>query len=107
MCHGRTCPAVQGEACPPGRVFDLAPTWQPDWFYLEPLNLPSSGPAPAALGFVRLFFGVGQAAGPYVAGATADASKSFWPALWLSAGVALLGAVGSLLLPLKRVGDDG
>jgi sugar phosphate permease len=58
--------------------------------------------APAALGFVTLFFGVGQAAGPYVAGAMADASDSFWPALWLSAGVALAGAVGAMLLPMKR-----
>ncbi len=58
--------------------------------------------APAALGFVTLFFGFGQAAGPVAAGAMADAYDSFWPALWLSAGVAFLGAVGSLLLPLKR-----
>ena len=58
--------------------------------------------APAALGFVTLFFGMGQAAGPWVAGAMADAAGSFWPALWLSAGVALLGAVGALLLPLRR-----
>ena len=58
--------------------------------------------APAALGFITLFFGLGQAAGPFVAGAMADAAKSFWPALWLCAGVALLGAVGALLLPLKR-----
>lgn len=58
--------------------------------------------APAALGFITLFFGIGQAAGPYVAGAMADAANSFWPALWLSAGVALIGAVGTLLLPLKR-----
>ncbi len=63
--------------------------------------------APAALGFVTLFFGMGQAAGPYVAGAMADASKSFWPALWLSAAVALVGAVGALLLPLKRIGKEG
>lgn len=58
--------------------------------------------APAALGFITLFFGIGQAAGPYVAGAMADAAGSFWPALWISAAVALLGAVGSFLLPLKR-----
>ena len=58
--------------------------------------------APAALGFITLFFGMGQAAGPFVAGAMADAANSFWPALWLCAGVALLGAVGALLLPLKR-----
>jgi sugar phosphate permease len=62
--------------------------------------------APAALGFITLFFGMGQAAGPFVAGAMADAYNSFWPALWLSAGVALLGAIGSLLLPLKRVDKE-
>ena len=60
---------------------------------------------PAALGFITLFFGIGQAAGPFVAGAMADATQSFWPGLWLSAGVALLGAAGALALPLERVGD--
>jgi MFS family permease len=59
---------------------------------------------PATLGFITFFSGIGQAAGPFVAGAMADASGSFWPGLWLSAGVALLGAVGALILPLKRVG---
>lgn len=58
--------------------------------------------APAVLGFITLFFGIGQAAGPYVAGIMADAANSFWPALWLCAGVAVLGAAGSLFLPLKR-----
>lgn len=58
--------------------------------------------APAALGFITLFFGIGQAAGPYVAGAMADAANSFRPALWLCAGVAVVGAAGALLLPLKR-----
>lgn len=58
--------------------------------------------APAALGFITLFFGVGQATGPSVAGVMADAANSFQPALWLCAGVALLGAGGALLLPLKR-----
>ena len=63
--------------------------------------------APAALGFITLFFGIGQAAGPYVAGAMADRWKSFGPALWLCAGVALLGGFGSLLLPLKKGGKGG
>jgi len=58
--------------------------------------------APAALGFITLFFGIGQAAGPSVAGAMADAAGSFSTALWLCAGVALLGAAGTVLLPLKR-----
>jgi sugar phosphate permease len=54
--------------------------------------------APAAYGFVTLFFGLGQAAGPSVAGALADARGSFAPAFLLAAGVALLGGIGSLLL---------
>jgi sugar phosphate permease len=63
--------------------------------------------APAALGFVTLFFGVGQVAGPRVAGQMADAYGSFGPAFLAAAGVALLGAIGSLLLPLKHVHHDG
>jgi MFS family permease len=54
--------------------------------------------APAGLGFVTLFFGIGQAAGPSVAGSIADAFHSLAPALLLAAGVALTGAVGSLFL---------
>jgi sugar phosphate permease len=54
--------------------------------------------APAGLGFITLFFGIGQAAGPGVAGIIADASHSLSPALLLASGVALLGAVGSLFL---------
>lgn len=54
--------------------------------------------APAGLGFITLFFGIGQAAGPGVAGVIADATYSLSPALLLAAGVALLGAVGSLFL---------
>jgi len=54
--------------------------------------------APAGLGFATLFFGIGQAAGPFVAGLVADATQSLAPALLLAAGIALSGAVGSLLL---------
>jgi sugar phosphate permease len=54
--------------------------------------------APAALGFVTLFFGVGQAAGPTVAGAMADAMGSLQPAMLLAAGVAVGGAVGAATL---------
>jgi sugar phosphate permease len=54
--------------------------------------------AAAAFGFATLFFGLGQAAGPTVAGILADAVGSFRPAFLLAAGVALLGAVGALLL---------
>jgi sugar phosphate permease len=59
--------------------------------------------APAALGFVTLFFGVGQAAGPSVAGALADATGSFGPAFIMAAGAAFLGGVGSLLLRPPRI----
>jgi len=54
--------------------------------------------APAALGFITLFFGIGQAAGPSVAGIIADRTESFAPAFMLAALVAALGAVGSALL---------
>ena len=57
-----------------------------------------SGLAPAALGFMTLFFGLEQAAGPSVAGAIADATGSFSSAFLLAAGVAFLGGLGSLLL---------
>ena len=54
--------------------------------------------APAALGFITLFFGIGQAVGPSVAGAIADAAGTFDPAFLLAGIVALLGAVGSLFM---------
>ena len=55
--------------------------------------------APAALGFITLFFGLGQAAGPAVAGALADRYDSFVPAYLLAAAVALAGAAGAAALP--------
>jgi MFS family permease len=54
--------------------------------------------APAALGFITLFFGIGQAVAPSVAGIIADAADSFSPAFLLAGGVALLGALGAFLL---------
>jgi MFS family permease len=58
--------------------------------------------APAALGFITLFFGIGQAVAPSVAGAMADAYGSFAPAFLLASGVALCGALGSAFLrPMK------
>jgi MFS family permease len=42
--------------------------------------------APAALGFITVFFGIGQAAGPSVAGAIADLTGSFHPAFLLAGG---------------------
>ena len=60
--------------------------------YLEPRL------APAALGLLTLIMAIGQVLGPGVAGAIADATGSFTPAFVLAAGVAYLGAVGSLTL---------
>jgi len=54
--------------------------------------------APAALGFITLLFGTGQAIAPSIAGAIADATGSFYSAFLLAAGVALMGAVGAYLL---------
>lgn len=54
--------------------------------------------APAGLGFITLFFGIGQAAGPGIAGMIADALHSFSPALLLASLVATAGAIGSFML---------
>jgi len=54
--------------------------------------------APAALGFVTLFFGIGQSAGPLIAGMIADATGSYSNAFVLSAAVSLLGGAGALFL---------
>lgn len=63
--------------------------------------------APAALGFITLFFGIGQALGPTVAGAIADTAKSLLPAFSLAGVVALLGALGaSFLRPLDAEGSS-
>ena len=56
----------------------------------------------AALGFVTLFLGVGQALGPLVGGFLADTYPSFAPSYLLASGVALAGAVAALLLPEMR-----
>jgi predicted MFS family arabinose efflux permease len=57
--------------------------------------------APAGLGFITLFFGVGQALAPTLAGRLADQTHSFATAFLLATGVALAGAVGSWLLPRR------
>ena len=55
--------------------------------------------APAALGWMTIVFGVGQALGPYLAGRMADATHSFSLAFVTAGLVALvLGGGGSLLL---------
>jgi MFS family permease len=62
--------------------------------------------APAAFGFITLFFGVGQAAGPSVAGAMADASGSFVSPLLLASGIAFLGALGATTLRPVKVDES-
>ncbi|MGQ9546831.1 MAG: MFS transporter [Dehalococcoidia bacterium] len=54
--------------------------------------------AAAGLGFVTLFFGIGQALGPYVAGHLKDVTGTFVFAFVLATAVSLVGMVGSLLL---------
>ncbi len=57
--------------------------------------------APAGLGFITLFFGIGQALGPVLGGYIKDATGTFTYAFLLSAAVSVIGAVGSLILRKK------
>ena len=57
--------------------------------------------APAGLGFITLFFGIGQALGPAIGGWIKDTTGTFTYAFLLSAAVSLLGAAGSLVLRKK------
>lgn len=54
--------------------------------------------APAGLGFVTIFFGIGQALGPAIGGYLADTSGSFTIPFLLAGGISLAGAVFSLFL---------
>lgn len=54
--------------------------------------------ASAALGFITLFFGIGQAMAPAIAGWLKDLTGTFFHAFLLSAVVSFIGAVGSLCL---------
>ncbi len=61
--------------------------------------------APAGLGFVTLFFGIGQAAGPAVGGYLADKTATFqWPFL-LAFGVSVFAAILSLWLRRPQSGN--
>jgi MFS family permease len=51
--------------------------------------------APAGLGFVTVFFGLGQALAPSIAGRLADKTGSFDVAFLLAAGVAISGAIAA------------
>lgn len=60
--------------------------------------------AAAALGFITIIFGLGQAIGPPIAGRLADWTQSFSGAFLLASGVALLGCLGALSLrPASRL----
>jgi len=54
--------------------------------------------APAALGFITLFFGIGQAVGTFLGGRIADFTGSYTLAFVIAGGAALVGAVASLFL---------
>ncbi len=54
--------------------------------------------APAALGFITLFFGIGQAFGPWIAGSIADSTSSFSLAFIVAMVAAYIGGFASLLL---------
>ncbi len=59
--------------------------------------------APASLGFVTIFIGIGQAVGPYLGGLLADVYSSFVPSYLLAAAVFVVGALASLFLRDARV----
>jgi MFS family permease len=54
--------------------------------------------APAGLGFITLFFGIGQAIGPALGGYLADISHSFTLPFLVAGGISLIGMVLSLYL---------
>jgi len=54
--------------------------------------------APAALGFITLFFGMGQACGTFIGGRVADLTGSYTLAFVIAGSAALVGAIASLFL---------
>ena len=54
--------------------------------------------APAGLGFITLFFGIGQALGPALGGYLADISHSFSVPFLVAGGISFAGMVASLFL---------
>ena len=54
--------------------------------------------APAGLGFITLFFGIGQAIGPALGGYLRDISQTFTVPFLVAAGISLVGMVSSLYL---------
>jgi sugar phosphate permease len=58
--------------------------------------------APAGLGFVTIFFGIGQALGPAIGGYLADATGSFTLPFLTAGGISLTGAAFSLFLKRQQ-----
>jgi len=56
----------------------------------------------SAFGFLILFFGIGQALGPFIAGYTADLTRTFTLAFLLCSFAACLGGLLSLIMLRKR-----
>ncbi|MGD2272883.1 MAG: MFS transporter [Desulfobacterales bacterium] len=54
--------------------------------------------APAGLGFITLFFGIGQFLGPALGGYLADVSQSFTIPFLVAGGISLLGMISSFYL---------
>ncbi len=54
--------------------------------------------APAGLGFITLFFGIGQAIGPALGGYLADVSQSFTIPFLVAGGISFMGMLASLFM---------
>ena len=54
--------------------------------------------APAGLGFITLFFGIGQALGPALGGYLADITNSFTVPFLVAGGISFMGMISSLFL---------
>jgi MFS family permease len=54
--------------------------------------------APAGLGFITLFFGIGQAIGPALGGYLRDVSQTFTVPFLVAAGISLIGMISSIFL---------
>jgi sugar phosphate permease len=54
--------------------------------------------APAGLGFITLFFGIGQALGPALGGYLADTTQSFTVPFLTAGGISLVGMISSFFL---------
>ena len=62
--------------------------------------------APAGVGFVTLFFGLGQALGPWLGGLMADVTGTFVHSFMLATVVSLLGMAASLMLRKPVIATD-